>query len=312
MGEAEFFFEDAPGFGNEFVVGDGSLFAQGCGHDVGEGSEAFDSVPVFVGVFAVFAGVDDDGEEGEVVVGGARFLEAGVVFLGDGALFDVASEAEGAEVLSHELTVELVVFGEVLHDGLRCAGDPDFLLGVPLHSAVTDVVGRVEAADARGAIAVHAPGVAAVENEGEVDAIGELRVEAVDHLVGDAGFVGPVEVVGDESFFVAFDGHVGIVFGGAGAVAAEVEDELIAGAGVFEEPFDAGEDVGCGGAFVEEDADVVGWESAFLEDGADEEDVVDAAFKTVGGIGVVIDADEEGALAGGGALAGLGEFGEGG
>jgi len=71
------------------------------------------------------------------------------------------------------------------------------------------------------------------------------------------------------------------------------EEALLMVLGPFEKPFDPILDVGGSRPIVQEDADVIGLKPELLEDGADEVDVVDAAFESIGWIGVIVDANQE-------------------
>ena len=90
------------------------------------------------------------------------------------------------------------------------------------------------------------------------------------------------------------------VGGNLGAVAGVEEHALVAVGDVVEEPVQALQDVGGGGAIVEDHADLLGLEAALLQHGAHQEHVVDAALEAVRRIRVRVDADEERAALGSG------------
>ena len=158
-----------------------------------------------------------------------------------------------------------------------------------------DVVRRIDAAWAQPAFARHPARVAAVEDGGEVALVRQLAVEVQELLVGDGVLQAPVEVPGDEALVEMVDLLVGAVRRDLGAVAGIEQHALFIGANVIQEPVQAVQDIGRGGAVVQDDADLLGLEAALLQKRAHEEDVVDAPLEAVREIRVGVDADEEGA-----------------
>ena len=72
-----------------------------------------------------------------------------------------------------------------------------------------------------------------------------------------------------------------------------VRNALVARLHPVQQPVQALDDAGGGGALVQHHANVFGVKAAFLQYRAHQEHVVDAAFAPVGGIGVVVDADQQ-------------------
>ena len=175
----------------------------------------------------------------------------------------------------------------------KVARDPHLVLRAPLQFAVADVVRRRQAAYAGGAIAGHAAAVAAVEDREEVRAVGQLAVELVELVVGHRVLARPVEVMGHEAFVLAIHFLADAVAGNLRAMAAVIEHPVLAILGAVEQPFEPLDNAPGGGPLVEDNADVVRGKAGFLEQRTHQEHVVDAAFEAVGGIGIIVDADEQ-------------------
>ena len=138
-----------------------------------------------------------------------------------------------------------------------------------------------------------AAGVAAVEDHRQPRLIGQLGVEAVDLVVGDCVFRRPIEVPRHQHLDIAVGFEVLAVLRHLGPVAAVVEDQFVARLGVVHQPFQPLQDAVGGRAGVEAHPDGLGGEAAFLQHRAHCVDVVDAALQPVGGVGIVVDPDQQ-------------------
>ena len=192
----------------------------------------------------------------------------------------------------------VLVHGQLLALGdLQFAWHPHLARGVPLQRAMADVVGRIEAAHARGAALGHATGMAAVQQHAEIHVVRQLHVALEQPVVGERGVLGPVEVVRHQRLVHAVHPVAQPVGGQLRAVAAVVQDALVAGTHSVQQPVHALTDAIGGGPFVQHHADVAGVEALFLQHGAHQEHVVDAAGQPLVRIGIVVDADQQRALA---------------
>ena len=126
--------------------------------------------------------------------------------------------------------------------------------------------------------------------------IGELTVEIEDLIVRDGFFRRPVEIPRNQAFGIVVGFVIIAVFRNARPVPAVVEDKLVTGLGIIEQPFQAGENAFGGGPPIQACANGLRRNTAVLQDGAHGENVIDAAFKPLRRIRVVVDSNEQGLL----------------
>jgi len=138
----------------------------------------------------------------------------------------------------------------------------------------------------------HAARVTTIEHRNELRLVWQLPVQVGEPFVGNRMIHSPVEVEGDEAFVGVVDLLSSVVVGNLGAMAGIEEEALLMVLGPFEKPFDRSLML----AVVARSFRRRGChrpQPELLEDGADEVDVVDAAFESIGWIGVIVDANQE-------------------
>ena len=272
-------------------------FAQLLNQGVGEGAVAVGAHLVLVGLFVFPRGVEHQGHVGAVMAVEFALAQQLGFFLGAQAGGGALGAAGAGEVAGF-----VVLFAEVAAvavDGIDAA-IPVAGIGVPAQHAVADVAGGRDAAHAAVA-AGHAAGVAAVEHDGEFGAVAvrvewQVAVELAEQFVSEVGaFVVPVEVMEDQGFIHAVGFAAAAVDRQLGTVAGVEQHTLVPGAGAFHQPFEALDEVGPGCPGVVQQSDVTGVVAAFLEHAADQIGVVDAAIEACTGVGVIVDADHQGA-----------------
>lgn len=249
------------------------------------GAQALEEIGAAEGALGVAEVLAEVIGERAVVAAGDEGVGGGLVVAAAGEQ-GVVGRVRGAQETGRG---EVVVFVEVT------AEDVD---GRRQEPGSEGVLGREsgEGGDFAGASAR----VATVQEDIEPDVLGEFREEGFEVVVDNVSAV-PVHVVRAEDFVESIFEFVAVAVADLGAVAGEVEEEAVAGFGVFDEPSEAGEDGLLSGAAIDEDTDLFDGEAEVLEeDVAEIGDVVDAALEVGSGELVTVHADEEGFVGHGG------------
>ena len=167
-----------------------------------------------------------------------------------------------------------------------------------------DVYGREEEAGAqvlflrelcqRGKFTCAGAGMAGIQQNFEIDSLGEFAEDGIQFVVGDETSVAtiPIHVVRAEDFVHVILDFVTIEVANLAAVPGVVEKQAVARLGTFDEPHQPVEDAPARGTLVGENADVACGEAEVFDQAITQiGDIVDAALQIRPGKLVAVDAD---------------------
>ena len=130
---------------------------------------------------------------------------------------------------------------------------------------MANVVGRGKAAHFRAAVACHAAGMTTIKDGEEARVVGQLAIKLEKIFIDNGGLTRPGEIVRHQAFINMIDLLARIVAWQLRTMPAVKKHALLSVVRVIQQPAQSVQDYIAGGALVQDDSNVLGGKTGFLE-----------------------------------------------